>query len=65
MSSDNSVERLGEFLVRIGAITKEQVEEVLETQKKEPDRLFGEIAIDLGYINNEAVDKYLETKGLA
>jgi len=53
---------IGEFLVSINAITQEQCQEVLEAQKKDPERLFGEIAIELGYINDEAIDKYLATK---
>lgn len=60
--SDSSVERLGEFLVRIGALTPEKVEQVLEIQKSQPDRLFGQIAIDLGYITDSHVDQFLEQK---
>lgn len=62
-SSDSSVERIGEFLVKIGAISPEQRSEVLARQEEEPDRLFGEIAIELGFINDEAVDRYLASKG--
>ncbi|TVR85195.1 MAG: hypothetical protein EA428_16205 [Spirochaetaceae bacterium] len=54
-----SHERIGEFLVKIGAMTPEQLVEVLEQQKKEPNRLFGEIAVELGYINDSAVDTFL------
>ncbi len=54
-----SHERIGEFLVKIGAMTPEQRAEVLERQKKEPNRLFGEIAVELGYINDSAVDIFL------
>lgn len=54
-----SHERIGEFLVKIGAMTPEQLLEVLERQKKEPNRLFGEIAVELGYINDSAVDIFL------
>jgi len=56
---ETSHERIGEFLVKIGAMTSEQLTEVLEQQKKEPDRLFGEIAVGLGYINDSAVDTFL------
>ena len=59
---DSSIERIGEFFVRIGIITPDQVEEVLKIQKSEPDRLFGEIAIELGYINDKALDEYISTK---
>ena len=60
MSDSNaSIQRIGEFLVKIGAISAEQRDEVLQLQSEQPDRLFGEIAIELGYINDEAVDRYL------
>jgi len=55
-------ERIGEFLLRIGAITEEQLQEVLEKQKAEPHERFGEIAISLGYINDEAIDRFLENR---
>ncbi len=57
--SNTSIQRIGEFLVKIGAISTRQRDEVLQLQRQEPGRLFGEIAIDLGYINDEAVDRYL------
>ncbi len=62
--ADNSTshERIGEFLVKIGAMTGEQRDEVLARQKQEPGRLFGEIAIELGYIKDEVVDQFLRKK---
>ncbi len=60
--SKNSKERIGEFLVRIGAITSQQAEKVLKKQRVEPGKLFGEIAVELGYINDEAVDAFLKSK---
>lgn len=62
MSQETSSDRIGEFLVRIGALTAEQRDEVLAKQADSPDRLFGEIAIELGYIDDDAVDQYLEQK---
>lgn len=59
MESDTSEERIGEFLVKIGAMTPEQRDEILDRQKEEPNRLFGEIAVELGYINDAAVDTFL------
>jgi hypothetical protein len=56
------LERIGEFLVRIGVMTREQVEIVLERQKKEPDKLFGEIAIEFNFINDEAIEAYFKAK---
>lgn len=55
-------ERIGEGLIRIGAMTKLQVHEVLQRQKNGDTRMFGEIAIDLGYINDEALRAYLKIK---
>lgn len=58
----DSTQRIGEFLVRIGAMTKDQVDEVLAIQRERPDKLFGQIAIELGYVNDEAVDRYVSEK---
>ncbi|TVR57786.1 MAG: hypothetical protein EA426_11350 [Spirochaetaceae bacterium] len=59
MGDKSSHERIGEFLVKIGAMTSDQRNEILDIQKKEPNRLFGEIAVELGYINDAAVDAFL------
>ena len=53
-------EKIGDVLVRIGAMTADQVEEVLRTQQAGDTRLFGEIAIELGYIDDEALRRYVE-----
>lgn len=37
-------DRIGDNLVKIGAMTKEQVDDVLQRQKDGDTRLFGEIA---------------------
>lgn len=58
-------ERIGEALVRIGAMKTYQVEDVLRLQKAGDSRLFGEIAIELGYIDDQAIRRYLETKQAA
>lgn len=56
-------ERVGDFLVRIGAITAEQMAEVLKIQAAEEEpRLFGQIAIELGYIDDAAIQRYLTEK---
>jgi hypothetical protein len=55
-------ERIGEALVRIGAMKPEQVDEVLKRQKAGDDRLFGEIAIECGYIDDSAIRAYLDSK---
>jgi hypothetical protein len=55
-------EKIGEALVRIGAMKSFQVEDVLRLQKNGDKRLFGEIAIEMGYIDDQAIRKYLEAK---
>jgi len=56
------VERIGEALVRIGALKSYQGEDVLRLQKGGDRRLFGEIAIELGYIDDQAIHRYLDSK---
>jgi len=57
-----SQERIGDFLVRIGAMHQEQVEDVLAYQESNPHSLFGMIAIEKGYIDDSALRKYLTAK---
>jgi hypothetical protein len=52
---------IGEGLMRIGAMTKEQVDDVL-SRKKTDTRVFGQIAIELGYVDDETIKQYLESK---
>ncbi len=59
---EDSTQRIGDFLVRIGAMTESQVAEVLDRQAEEPSRLFGEIAIEMGFINDSAVDTFLANR---
>ena len=54
--------RIGEFLIQIGAMKKFQVDDVLRVQAEGDTRMFGEIAIELGYVNDDAITKYLEYK---
>lgn len=55
-------ERIGEFLLRIGVMNQQQVQEILDAQKAGDSRLFGEIAIEFGYINDDVLKKYIEAK---
>ena len=58
-------ERIGDFLIRIGAITREQVDEVLRAQGEDDEdhlRMFGEIAVEKGYIDDEALRKFVEQR---
>ena len=56
------LEKIGEFLQRIGVMTEQQVQEVLDAQKAGDNRMFGEIAIEFGFINDEVLKKYIEAK---
>ena len=56
-------EKIGEFMVRIGALTQEQVRDILRRQRElEPDKLFGRIAVELGYLNDEALHLYVKSQ---
>ena len=57
-------ERIGDFLIRIGAMTQAQVDEVIKAQDVDEElRMFGEIAIEKGYIEDSAIKRYIESKG--
>jgi hypothetical protein len=54
-------QRIGEYLVSIGILSKKQVTTVINHQESGDARLFGEIAMELGYLaDNEPIDKFLE-----
>jgi hypothetical protein len=53
-------DKIGEFLVKIGAMTQEQVDHVLQLQAKGDKRIFGEIALDLRYLNDDAIKRYVD-----
>ena len=55
-------EKIGEGLIRIGAMTRNQVNDVLRRQRGGDNRLFGEIACELGYVDDEAIQSYLNIK---
>jgi hypothetical protein len=57
-------EKIGNGLVRIGAVTSGQAEEVLKRQSNGDSRGFGQIAIELGYVDDEAISRYLQGKTL-
>ena len=60
-SGDTSIERIGEFLRRLGALTNEQVEHVLAVQRESPEKKFGHVAVELGYIREELIDRFLSS----
>lgn len=59
-----SEEKIGEGLVRINAMTAEQVQAILRQQKEGNEALFGIIALEQGYVDEETLLNYLESKGL-
>lgn len=52
--------RIGDFLVKIGAMNAEQVDRVLRLQEGGDSRIFGEIALELGYLNDDAIKRYVD-----
>jgi hypothetical protein len=53
-------EKIGDFMIRIGALTLEQVEDILRRQEEEkPHKLFGILAVELGYLNDKALHEYI------
>jgi len=55
----DSTERLGELLVKLGALNQQQVSDIRKYQIAYPDIRFGQIAIKLGYITKELLEEYL------
>ena len=53
--------RLGEALVRRGAMTEEQVKQVLLKQREQSgmDKLFGEIAVELHFVDSQTIEDIL------
>jgi hypothetical protein len=53
--------RLGEALVLRGAMTEEQVKQVLLKQREQSgvDKLFGEIAVELHFVDSQTIEDIL------
>lgn len=52
--------KVGEFLVKNSIITEEQLNDALEMQKDNPDRLIGEILVTQGILTKEDIIMALE-----
>ncbi len=52
-------EKIGEGLVRIGALTSTQKEKILSVQENGDKRLFGQIAVANKFTNDETIRNYL------
>lgn len=61
-SSAPEADKIGGFLVEIGAMKDWQVDHILHAQKAGDRRIFGEIAIALGYVDDAAVQRYMESR---
>jgi len=55
-------ELIGQGLVRARVLKSPQVEQILTIQRREDERLFGEIAVDLGYTDDGTIREYLESR---
>ncbi len=53
-------QRIGEFLVKIGAMTQEQVDQVVKAQEAGDARRFGDIALELGFIEDNSLKRYVD-----
>jgi len=61
MAIDSQSKKIGEFLIKIGAMQTWQVEEIQRAQKSGDLRMFGELAIVRGYIDDKALMLYVES----
>ena len=57
-----AAEKIGEGLVRIGAMTEEQRNQVIEMQKSGDGRMFGEVAIEMGFIDDQIIMDYINSR---
>ncbi len=55
-------ERIGDYMIRTGAMNQSQVDEVARAKASGDTRHFGEIAVSLGYIKAADVDAFLSTQ---
>jgi type IV pilus assembly protein PilB len=54
-----AIRRIGQIFVDLGLITEDQLETLLEEQKRRPGELLGKVAESLGYINEEQLAQAL------
>ncbi len=64
MERNEEDEKIGQWLVRAGAMTEEDVHAVLLEQHNGNESLFGIIAMEKGYIDPEILLTYAELKGI-
>jgi hypothetical protein len=55
----NRRDRIGDVLVRAGALRQEQLDQALEIQADEPDRKLGEVLVGSGFITQADLTRYI------
>ncbi len=55
-------ERIGDYMIRTGAMNQSQVEEVVRAKTRGDKRHFGEIAVSLGFITVADVEAFLSAQ---
>ncbi len=53
-------ELIGEHFVNLKDLSFEQAEKVLQVQKKNKKKKFGQIAVELGFLEANKLDNYLD-----
>lgn len=56
----NRRDRLGDLLMANGVLTQEQVDAMLELQKKTPERRLGELLIERGLLKQDDLQRYIQ-----
>jgi hypothetical protein len=64
METNNSDEKIGEWLIRAEAMSLNDVETVLKEQREGNESLFGIITMELGLIDPDILLTFAEMKGL-
>ncbi len=64
MEQNDEDEKIGQWLVRVGAMSEKDVDAVLMEQQNGNESLFGIIAMEKGYIDPEILLTYAELKGI-
>ena len=60
MNNNDKDIKIGDFFVKNGLITEEQLIEALDLQKDNKDRLIGEILVTLGFVSKEKLVMSIE-----
>lgn len=55
-------ERMGDYMIRTGAMNQSQVDEVVRAKATGDKRHFGEIAVSLGFITVADVEAFLSAR---